>query len=124
MLKKVPMAYLDDAVQETIFLEPVTCNEISTIVSNLKNNATGFDQISAIYLKMSLSSIASPLVYICNMSLSEGVFPTQLKMTNVVSLYKCDDPMVFNHYRPVSMLCTLSKVFEKVVYDNLIRFLE
>ena len=73
---------------------------------------------------MSLSSIASPLVYICNMSLSEGVFPTQLKMANVVPLYKCDDPMMFNHYRPVSLLCTLSKVFEKVMYNRLIKFLE
>ena len=42
-VKKVPMAYMGDAVQDTIFLEPVTCDEISTIVSNLKNNATGFD---------------------------------------------------------------------------------
>ena len=123
-VKKVPMAYMGDVVQVTIFLEPVTCDEISTIVSNLENNATGFDEISAVYLKMSLSSIASPLVYICNMSLSEGVFPTQLKMANVVPLYKCVDPMMFNHYRPVSLLCTLSKVFEKVMYNRLIKFLQ
>ena len=58
------------------------------------------------------------------MSLSEGVFPTQLKFANVVPLYKCDDPMLFNHYRPVSLLCTLSKVFEKVMYNRLIKFLE
>ena len=37
------MAYLDDAIQETIFIEPVTFDEIQTIVSSLKNNATGFD---------------------------------------------------------------------------------
>ena len=106
---------MGDAVQDTIFLEPVTCDKISTIVSNLKSNATGFDEISAIYLKISLSSIASPLVYICNMSFSDGVFPTQPKMANVVPLYKCDDSMMFNHYRPVSLLCTLSKVFETVM---------
>ena len=73
---------------------------------------------------MSMAFVANPLVYICNMSLSEGVFPTQLKITNVVPLYKCDDPMLFNHYRPVSLLCTLSKVFEKVMYNRLIKFLE
>ena len=120
----MPMSYLGDALQETIFLEPVTCEEINSIVSNLKNNATGSDDISAVYLKMSLPSIANPLVYICNMSLSEGVFPTQLKMANVVPLYKCDDPMMFNHYRPVSLLCTLSKVFEKIMYNRLIKFLD
>ena len=65
---------------------------------------------------------ATPLVYICNMSLSEGVFPTQLKMANVVPLFKCDDPMMFDHYRPVSLLCTLS--FEKIRYNRLINFLD
>ena len=123
-VKRMPMSYLGDALQETIFLEPVTCEEINSIVSNLKNNATGSDDISAVYLKMSLPSIANPLVYICNMSLSEGVFPTQLKIANVVPLYKCDDPMMFNHYRPVSLLCTLSKVFEKIMYNRLIKFLD
>ena len=71
---------------------------------------------------MSLSNIANPLVYICNMYLSEGVFPTQLKMANVVPLYKYDDPMMFNHCGPVSLLCTLSKVVEKVMYKRLIKF--
>ena len=123
-VKRMPMSYLGDALQETIFLEPVTCEEINSIVSNLKNNAMGSDDISAVYLKMSLPSIANPLVYICNMPLSEGVFPTQLKMANVVPLYKCDDPMMFNHYRPVSLLCTLSKVFEKIMYNRLIKFLD
>ena len=37
------------------------------------------DEISAVYLKMSLPGIANPLVNICNMSLSAVVFPTQLK---------------------------------------------
>ena len=39
----MPMTYLNDAIQETIFLEPVTLEEIKAIVSSLKNNATGFD---------------------------------------------------------------------------------
>ena len=107
-VNKMPMTYLNDAIQETIFLEPVT----------------GFDEINAEYLKMSMAFVANPLVYICNMSLSEGVFPTQLKIASVVPLYKCDDPMLFNHHRPVSLLCTLSKVFEKVMYNRLIKFLE
>ena len=118
------MTYLNDAIQEAIFLEPVTLDEIKAIVSSLKNNATGFHEINAEYLKMSMAFVANPLVYICNMSLSEGVFPTQLKIANVIPLYKCDGPMLFNHYRPVSLLCTLSKVFEKVMYNRLIKFLE
>ena len=90
----------------------------------IEKYATGFDEINAEYLKMSMAFVANPLVYICNMSLSEGVFPTPLKTANVEPLYKCDDPMLFNHYRPLSLLCTLSKVFEKAMYNRLIKFLE
>ena len=52
------------------------------------------------------------------------MFPTELKIANVLPLYKSDDPFCFNNYRPVSLLCVLSKVFEKVMYNRLLDFLE
>ena len=51
-------------------------------------------------------------------------FPHQLKVANVIPLYKADTPMCFNHYRPVSLLCILSKVFEKIMYSRLFEFME
>ena len=56
--------------------------------------------------------------------MAEGVFPNELKIANVLPLYKADDPLCFNNYRPVSLLCVLSKCFEKVMYDRLFHFLE
>ena len=47
-----------------------------------------------------------------------------MKLANVIPLYKSDDPMYFNHYRPVSLLCILSKVLEKIMYSRLLEFLE
>ena len=61
-------------------------------------------------------------MHICNMSLTEVVFPDSLKVANVIPLYQSDDPMYFNHYRPVSLLCMLSKVIEKIMYDRLLNF--
>ena len=52
------------------------------------------------------------------------MFPDELKLANVLLLYKNDDPYVFNNYRPVSLLNVLSKVFEKVMYNRIIEFLE
>ena len=66
-------------------------------------------------LKLSTEFIANPLTHICNMSLSEGFFPDRMKIANVKPLYKADDPMCFNHYRTVSPLYVLSKVFEKMM---------
>ena len=49
----------------------------------------------------------------------EGVFPEVLKAANVIPLFKCGDAMSFNNYRPVSLLCVLSKIFEKIMYARL-----
>ena len=38
------------------------------------------------------SLIADPLEYICNLSLKQGVFPTELTNANVLPLYKSNDP--------------------------------
>ena len=83
---------MGEALEETLFLSPVTETEINKIVKALKDSATGHDDISAQFLKLSLNFIVNPLTHICNMSLTEGVFPDSLKVTNVIPLYKSDDP--------------------------------
>ena len=111
-------------VMESIYLQPLTCKEIGRMLLDLKNTACGWDEMSASFLRLSSQFITQPLVFICNQSLTEDVFPEQLKLANVMPLYKADDPMLFNHYRPVSLLCVLSKVPEKVMYSILLDFLE
>ena len=56
-------------------------------------------------------------------AISQGIFPEQLKIANII-LYKSDDSMSFNNYRPVSVLCVLSKIFEKIMYNRATAFLE
>ena len=119
-----PVSFMGDRIEQSIFLEPVTEGEINQIIISLNDNAPGYDDISAMLLKVSSMYISQPLTYICNLSLQEGVFPDELKVANVIPLYKSDDVMVFNHYRPVSLLCVLSKVFEKIMYERLLKFLE
>ena len=75
-------------------------------------------------LKISSRFLLKPLTHICNLSISQGIFPEQLKIANVIPLYKSDDSMSFNNYRPVSVLCVLSKIFEKIMYNRVAAFLE
>ena len=93
-------------------------------MKDMKNSAPGHDGITLHILKLALSSIKIPLTHILNLSLLRGVFPVELKSANVVPLFKADDPMLFNNYTPVSILCVLSKVFEKFMYSRLMSFLE
>ena len=102
----------------------VTTEEINKIVGSLKKGAPGCDEITVDTLRLSLDILNEPLCYLCNRSLIEGVFPNEMKLANVLPLFKSGDPMLFNNYRPVSLLCVLSKVFEKVMYSRLLSFIE
>ena len=120
---KKPIEYLGCPMINSIYLYPVTTTEINKIVKALKDSSAGYDGISTNLLKESLTHINEVLSYLCNLSLKEGVFPEKLKTANVIPLFKSGDPELFNNYRPVSILCTISKIFEKVMYSRIIDFL-
>ena len=115
---------MGDVVQQSLFLDPVTSEEITEIIKSLKNGALGSDEINTKIIQLSLFPIMMPLSFLCNRSLIEGMFPSELKLANVLPLFKSGDVMLFNNYRTVSLLCTLSKVFEKVMYSRLLDFLD
>ena len=54
-----------------------------------------------------------------NEAISSGKFPDSLKLSNIVPVHKKKDPIDKCNYRPVSILPLLSKVFEKILYDQL-----
>ena len=64
----------------------------------------------------------SPLVHILNLSLNQGVFPSELIIARVIPIYKCCDKMQINNYRPVSLLVFISKIFERIMYNRIIEF--
>ena len=86
-----PVDYTGQPLVNSIFLSEVTANEISQILGSLKNGAAGYDEINACLLKLVSPFIAEPLMYLCNQSLSEGLFPTELKLANGIPLYKSED---------------------------------
>ena len=94
------------------------------IVCSLKDSAPGHDEIGMGPLRSVLPYIDGPLTYLCNLSLRQGIFPDILKIANVIPLYKKDNPMLFNYYRPVSLLCSLSKILERVMHNRVISYLE
>ena len=53
-----------------------------------------------------------------NKALKTGSFPDSLKCANVRPIYKKDDPFDKKNYRPVSILPPLSKVYERVIYEQ------
>ena len=58
-----------------------------------------------------------------NMSISQGKFPDALKNGKIIPIHKGDSRLETSNYRPISLLPTLSKIFEKLMYSRLISFL-
>ena len=61
---------------------------------------------------------------VCDKSLATVIFPEKLKIAKVMPFYKRDDITLMDNYRPVSLLTSISKVFEKVVSTQLYEYFD
>jgi hypothetical protein len=59
-----------------------------------------------------------------NLSLRTGLFPTNLKTSHTVPIFKSGDPSQCDNYRPISLQSALSKILEKVVACRLVNHLK
>ena len=75
----------------SFYLEPLTENDIIRLIQSLKEAAVGYDGLRSSILKLSLPHISSPLTYVINLSLIEGIFLDEMKIANVIPLFKYDD---------------------------------
>ena len=109
---------------KSLFLTPCTVVEISKIIANLPTkNSSGFDNISNKLLKQIQTSISPHLCTIFNISLTTGIFPDIMKHAEVIPLYKGGEKCFVVNYRPISLLMTISKILEKVIYKRTYDFL-
>ena len=98
--------------------------EISSIIKSIKAKDThGYDGIPTKILKISSNYITSPLTYICNEIFLSGSFPDRLKFSVVKPVHKKGDKTNYTNYRPISLLISYSKVFEKAIYTRLTEYL-
>ena len=121
---KTVNSYLINKTSSAFKFKLVTEEDIFKTISKLDSkNSTGYDQISSDLLNRINEYIHKPLTLIVNQSLSSGIFPNKLKIAKVIPIFKKDDAHLLNNYRPISLLPTISKVFEKVVQEQLTEFL-
>ena len=117
--------YMPSKANCTLMFEPITVDTISRIISGLKpKTSTGIDNISNKLLKFVKNVISEPLSIIINQMLKLGIFPDLLKISKVVPLYKKDDDSNLSNYRPISLLPSISKIFEKVLLEQLTTYLD
>ena len=75
-------------------------------------------------LRSLAKEICIPLTDCINSAILNGKFPSELKMADVIPILKKDDPFERSNYRPISLLPSLPKVYEKLIYQQLNTFFE
>jgi exonuclease III len=118
-----PTSYIEKYNENTLFLNPTCSGEIKTIIKNLKDSSPGYDDIQVKIIKLTQDYYVAILAHLINMSLTQGLFPNELKIARVIPIYKANDPLLVNNYRPISVLPALSKIYEKIFYNRILKFL-
>ena len=119
-----PMAFLRGQPPDSMFLHPCTKEEILKATAALaKKSSKGPDAIPCNILFSNVDLITTPLIHCINASFESGIFPDCLKTALVVPLYKKKSRTDCTNYRPVSLLNSLSKLIEKVIYSRIYSFM-
>ena len=81
------------------------------------------DQISNKVIKLAAPVIYKQLTELFNLSLKSGEYPDDWKLAKVFPVFKAGERNDPNNYRPISILSTISRVFEKLVYEQIYNYL-
>ena len=101
---KLPSSFMKTRINDSMYVNEVTHDELKSIIKNLKESSPGWDEISARVIKSTFDNFKEPLIHVLNLSLLTGFFPSELKVAKVIPLFKAGDPLLFSNYRPVSVL--------------------
>ena len=118
-----PLSYIKSAVPNSIFVESVDESEIKNICKSMKDCSSGWDQILSKVVKLTYQNFIVPITHVMNLSIIDGVVPTELKVAKVVPIYKSGDRRLINNYRPVSVVPCFSKILEKLMYNRISNFI-
>ena len=122
-ISKCDTDYLKNQTIHKFTFKPIS--EVTTI--NIINrmhpkSSSGKDGISNILLKTIKHEICKPVTTILIQSLSTGIFPDKLKVAKVIPLLKKGDNTIFYNYRAISILPAISKIFERVIFDQVHKY--
>jgi hypothetical protein len=114
-----PVPTTDKELEMIIVKEQDVKDILSTINTN---KAYGPDDISPRLIKEAGNTIVKVLTKIFNISLAKGIFPALWKKANVLPIFKKAEQFFATNYRPISLLCILAKVFERIVFKYIFNY--
>ena len=106
-------------------LKSVAVDDVAKIIRSLKaGSSTGADKIPIKFIKLVIDEIAAPLTIILNNFIAQSKYPACWKISRVCTIPKTSAPIKNDDYRPINILPALSKIYEKVVLQQLTEYIE
>jgi len=108
----------------TFSFKSCSSNEVRKLLEKLESKkSTGLDKLPPKMLKIEAGVLALSLAFLFNQSISSGIVPTEWKLARVTPIFKKGKRQVVNNYRPISIIPALAKVYERIIYDQLFKYL-
>ena len=98
--------------------------EVVNVIYSLNNSSPGWDGIPSRLVKRVINSYIKPLTLLIKKSFRDGIFPDELKLAKVILIYKSGSTMELSNYRPISVSNIFTKIFERLMSNKLIQFLD
>ena len=119
-----PNSFLGNPCANTFSPHATTEQEVAKVIMKLPNKKCGTDDIPAYVWKYCCDLVAIIISKLFNKSLQTGVFPSILKTAQIIPIHKSGPKTNIANYRPISLLPTLSKLFEKLMNSRFTLYLE
>ena len=102
-----------------------TISDIEKLIDNIRNYvAIGEDMIGAKLIKDMKKTISKILSKIINKGYETNTFPDSMKKAAIKPIHKKGNIDEISNYRPISILPTLSKIFEKAAANQIVSYLD
>ena len=122
---KNPIDYIQNSPIQSIYLYPTNTEEIKKIIAEINSKkATGSDGIPGYILKITADTIAPEISRLFSECMMQGIFPDTLKIAKILPIHKGNAKDIPTNYRPISLLPTLGKIFEKIIASRFLKFLD
>ncbi|XP_063915315.1 uncharacterized protein LOC135131472 [Zophobas morio] len=95
-------------------------DDVSRAIKLLKDSqVAGDDQVPSFLVKDCSNVFVKPLMHIFNIILKTSCFPDKWKTAKIVPIFKSGDVSAVSNYRPISLLCNFSKIFERILFNQI-----
>ena len=100
--------------RESFYFNRIDQTDVVYAMNSIKSNALGLDKIPMKFLKAICPILIDPITHLFNSIVTTSVFPEAWKKSKIIPIKKKANLSSMDNLRPISILCALTKIFEKI----------